>query len=183
MPLPETKQDLLRKLESAYSGLDNMLEGIEPAQVRLRELEGEVSCCDLIAYQIGWGRLLLSWELTEAGGELATLPAAGFRWNQLGELAEAIYAEYADFDLPELRAEFFEVYQALYLWIEGLEERDLFQFRRRQWIGEKWTMVKWIQVNTIAPYTSARTKLKKWKAGARVLPSSERRTSVRRRKA
>ena len=37
---------------------------------------------------------------------------------------------------------------------------DVFERGRRQWAGEKWPLVNWIQVNTVAPYKTARTKIR-----------------------
>ena len=48
-------------------------------------------------------------------------------------------------------------------WIDELSDEELFVPQQRRWSGDKWPLVKWIQVNTIAPYNSARTKVRRWK--------------------
>lgn len=48
-------------------------------------------------------------------------------------------------------------------WIDSLTEAELPEPHQRQWTGEKWAIVIWIQVNTISPYKFARTKVSRWK--------------------
>lgn len=118
---------------------------------------------DIIAYQIGWGKLLLSWDADEQAGNTPIMPAEGFKWNQLGELAQSFYQTHHVDSMVQLRSEFAQLYQQLTDWINGLSEQALFEPLVRHWTGEKWAMVKWIQINTIAPYQSARTKVRRWK--------------------
>lgn len=163
MPLPINKNELLENLKLAYEKLDNEFDSIAPESERICGLEGNVSCCDIIAYQIGWGKLLLGWEKDEQSGKLPHMPALDFKWNQLGELAQTFYKENSKKSLAQLRIEFEIIYQELIKLINSAPEIEIFQPFQRQWTGEKWAMVKWIQVNTIAPYKSARTKVRRWK--------------------
>ncbi len=163
MPLPYTKIELLSNLNQAYTKLDTEFDGIHSAYERDCRIEDNVSCCDIVAYQIGWGSLLISWEKLELAGKTPEMPAPGFKWNQLGELAHSFYQEQSKKSLHQLRKEFSELYQVLVDWINSLSEKELFQPKQRHWTGEKWPMAKWIQVNTIAPYRSARTKVRRWK--------------------
>lgn len=163
MPLPSTKEELLKNLTQVYEKLDGEFEGISSERERIREIEGNVSCCDVIAYQIGWGKLLLGWEENEKNGKTPEMPASGFKWNQLGDLANTFYERKSKKSLDQLRKELKAVVQEIIGWIDSLEEQDLFQRHQRKWAGEKWPIVKWIQVNTIAPYRSARTKVRRWK--------------------
>ncbi len=91
------------------------------------------------------------------------MPAANFKWNQLGALAQSFYHRYAKYDLAELRKEFEILVDNLIQWILELPDEVLFQPQVRDWTGEKWAMVKWIQINTVAPYQTARKKVRAWK--------------------
>ncbi|MFV0414860.1 MAG: ClbS/DfsB family four-helix bundle protein, partial [Chthoniobacterales bacterium] len=51
-------------------------------------------------------------------------------------------------------------------------DQELFESKQRIWAGEKWAVVKWIQVNTIAPYCSARTKLRAGNENGRLIPNN-----------
>lgn len=163
MPLPTTKTELLQKLKQAYEKLDSEFDAIDSSHERITGIEGNISCCDIIAYQIGWTNLLIGWEQQESEGKMPEMPAKGFKWNQLGELSKFFYKQGSEKSLSRLRAEFKEVCQKLVDLINTLTDKELFEPHQRKWTGEKWAMVKWIQINSIAPYSSARTKIRRWK--------------------
>lgn len=163
MPLPINKHELLDRLQTACSKLVDEAAGVPAELEREPTVEGGVSPCDLIAYQIGWGRLLLSWDDSESKGEVAAMPAPGYKWNQLGLLATSFYAAKHDQTLAQLLVEFGLLVGDLRLFIEAKSEASLFVVGQRRWAGQKWPLAKWIQVNTIAPYGNARAKLRKWK--------------------
>lgn len=172
MPLPCNKAELLLNFDSAYSKLIKELATIPEQETRLPEIEGEISACDLLAYQIGWGRLLLQWDKDELQGKPSQMPAPGFKWNQLGLLAQSFYAHHCNSSLSQLHAEFAELAEQIRQFILDNEESTLFEQGKRNWAGDKWPLVKWIQVNTIAPYQSARSKLRRWKKH-QALPATE----------
>jgi hypothetical protein len=163
MPLPTTKKELISSLNQAYKKLDDEFETISKKMERLQHIQGNISCCDIVAYQIGWAKLLLNWEEQELNGKNPEMPAKDFKWNQLGELAKSFYARESCKSLSKLRKELKSAVQDLNTWIDSLTECELFQLHQRKWTGDKWAMVKWIQINTIAPYRSARTKVRRWK--------------------
>ena len=163
MPLATSKEELLQHLQQAYAKLDAEFDDVTDELARQRGIEGDISCCDVLAYQIGWGRLLLGWESAEQRGKVPDMPAPGFKWNQLGELAGSFYAAASGQSLSQLRAEFELVVKEVETWIQSLGESTLFETGQRRWTGKKWPIAKWVQVNTVAPYRSARTKLRRWK--------------------
>ncbi|AMC34857.1 ClbS/DfsB family four-helix bundle protein [Janthinobacterium sp. B9-8] len=173
MPLPCNKAELLLNFDSAYSKLIKELATIPEQDTRLPEIEGKISACDLLAYQIGWGRLLLQWDKDELQGKPAQMPAPGFKWNQLGLLAQSFYTRHCNSSLSQLHAEFAELAGQIRQFILDNEESTLFEQDKRKWAGDKWPIVKWIQVNTIAPYQSACSKLRRWKKH-QSLPAAER---------
>ncbi|QQE10792.1 ClbS/DfsB family four-helix bundle protein [Planctomycetota bacterium] len=167
MPLAESKVELLVELAKAYGLLDGEFEGMREKDARRKGIEWKegtmVSCCDVVAYQIGWGELLLSWEESEMRGEEVCMPCEGFKWNELGKLAEKFYKQKKGKSLKVLRKEWEAVYSKVRAWIESLDEEEVFEVGMREWTGEKWVMAKWVQVNTIGPWKSARTKVRKFK--------------------
>ncbi len=163
MPLPASHVELLEKLDAAYQKFDAEFDDISEYDSQIKHLEGKVSPADLIAYQIGWGECLLRWEATEKSGQQPDMPATGYKWNELGPLADSFYDAWRETELAAMRAEFSRLLGRLREWIESLDESELFTVGTRQWAGDKWPLAKWIQVNTIAPYISARTKIRRWK--------------------
>lgn len=159
----ERKVEFLEKLRVASSKFETELLDIDEKRSRDRELEGGVSVCDVIAYQIGWGKLLLGWELAEKNQEILSMPDKGYKWNQLTALAHSFYDTYKNFTLAQLLGEYKKVVQEIQAMISSMSEEELFTLQKRQWAGDKWPISKWVQVNTIAPYTAARRKIRKWK--------------------
>jgi len=50
-------------------------------------------------------------------------------------------------------------------WIETLTDQELFTQGVRKWTGDKgnWPMVRWIHINSAAPFQNFRSKIRKWK--------------------
>jgi hypothetical protein len=163
MPIPTKKAELLESLRQAYTKLDSEFDAVNPEYEKQKGIEGNISCCDVVSYQIGWTNLLMDWEQQELESKVPEMPAKGFKWNQLGELAQSFYEKNSKKSLKELRVEFNEIYKELVTWIESLTEQEIFEPHQRGWTGDKWAIAKWVQVNSIAPYRSARTKIRRWK--------------------
>ncbi|MDH8045884.1 colibactin self-protection protein ClbS, partial [Klebsiella pneumoniae] len=47
-----------------------------------------ISVANLVSYLIGWGELVLHWHDQEAKGKTIIFPEEGFKWNELGRLAQ-----------------------------------------------------------------------------------------------
>lgn len=125
----------------------------------------------MIAYQLGWMDLLLGWERDEQAGLDVVTPAPGFKWNRLGGLCEGFYAAWAEASPKELAAAFDERVDAVCDWAASLSESDLFGEQRRAWASSTpsaWPVWKWIHINTVAPFTTFRAKVRKWKRAAGV---------------
>ena len=163
MPLPETRQELLDKLETAYRQLDMEFDDISEFDGQIKHLEGLTSPADQIAHQLGWGECLLRWDATEESGRAPDMPATGYKWSEIRQLADSFYDEWRGTSLTDLRAEFAALRDRIREWIASLSDDELFSIGARDWAGDKWPIVKWIQVNTIAPYAAARTKIRGWK--------------------
>lgn len=162
MPLPTSQQELLSRFDTAYHKLREEITRVPDELSRAPLLEGGLCVCDLMAYQIGWGRLLLQWEALEQAGQPVEMPASGFKWNQLGALANSFYLRSRDDSAAQLLSQLDALASDLREFMASSSEQLLFSVGQRQWAGAKWPVVKWLQVNTIAPYNSARVKLRKW---------------------
>lgn len=70
--------------------------------------------------------------------------------------------------MEELKAKLNENINSIYIMIDSLSEEKLFEPYMRKWAGEAtktatWEVYKFIHVNTIAPFGTFRTKIRKWK--------------------
>lgn len=121
---------------------------------------------EIIAYQLGWMQLLKSWESDELAGKEVITPDKDFKWNQLGKLYERFYAKYNDYSLSELKEIYISNVEDIILWIKGFDEDQLFNPGGRKWAEStpsNWPVWKWIHINTVAPFKSFRSKIRKWK--------------------
>ncbi|HEL1099243.1 TPA: ClbS/DfsB family four-helix bundle protein, partial [Streptococcus equi subsp. zooepidemicus] len=121
-----------------------------------------------LAYQVGWTTLLLKWEKDERKGLKVKTPSDEFKWNQLGELYQWFTDTYAHLSLQELKSKLNENINSIYAMIDSLSEEELFKPHMKKWADEAtkiavWEVYKFIHVNTVAPFGSFRTKIRKWK--------------------
>ena len=99
MPIPESREELLFAIETNFERLAKDL-GTVPAQAANEAtLEGHakgtmMSVHNLASYLLGWNNLVLKWIEKDAQGELIDFPETGFKWNQLGALAQKFYADF-----------------------------------------------------------------------------------------
>lgn len=120
----------------------------------------------MIAYQLGWMRLMLSWESRELSGEIVKTPHDDFKWNNLGGLYERFYSDYKDVALSELISEYRNTVADIIKFVKNISDEDLFLPGGRNWAAStpaNWPVWKWVHINTVAPFQTFRSKIRKWK--------------------
>ena len=121
-----------------------------------------------LAYQIGWTTLLLKWENDYKLGVEVKTPSDKFKWNELGKLYQCFTNEYAHLPLDELINTLNKNIEDIYVMIDSMTEDELFKPHQRKWADEAtksaiWEVYKFIHINTVAPFSTFRTKIRKWK--------------------
>ena len=108
----------------------------------------------------------------ESNGLQVKTPSDDFKWNQLGELYQWFTDTYASLSLQELKIQLSKninsIYTMIYTMIDSLSEEELFKPHMRKWADEAtktavWEVCRFIHVNTVAPFGTFRTKIRKWK--------------------
>ncbi|MDT8718059.1 ClbS/DfsB family four-helix bundle protein [Clostridium sp. 19966] len=120
----------------------------------------------MIAYQLGWMNLILDWEKQERQGHVVITPTPAYKWNNLSGLYESFYKQYKEYTLKELSTMFIKAEQQVIEMINSYTDAELFQQGGRKWSSStpsNWAICKWIHINTVAPFKSFRTKIRKWK--------------------
>lgn len=120
----------------------------------------------MLAYQLGWMSLLLDWEHSEEEGHVMHMPAPGYSWDQLDELYEMFYETWRNATPDQMIETFNEQISYLCWMITAFSQEELFEQGHRQWASSTpsaWPVWKWIHVNTVAPFTSFRMKIRRWK--------------------
>ena len=163
MAVPQTKDELLAAITLEFGKLRKALDDIPEGTVHTRTMEGHakgtmMSPFDLVAYLTGWNELVLKWLDRDAAGVPVNFPEAGFKWNELGRLAQKFYRDCEDVPYPALVARLEAAEARIVGTIEGKDDAALYG---RGWY-EKWTMGRMIQFNTSSPYANARGRLRKW---------------------
>lgn len=117
---------------------------------------------------MGWTGLVLKWEKDERKGLRVKTPSDEFKWNQLGELYQWFTDTYAHLSFQVLKFILNKNINCIYAMIDTLSEEELFKPHLRKWADEATKtavleVYKFIHVNTVAPFGSFRTKIRKWK--------------------
>ena len=166
MPIPQSKTELQHAITDIYKKLKTDLEDIPTSLAELKELEGhakntQMSVCNLVAYLIGWGELVLKWHRKTEVSEPIDFPETGYKWNELGQLAQKFYTDYNHLTYPELLTTLDKTVKELQHVIEETSDTELYG---KPWY-KQYTFGRMIQLNTSSPYKNARTRVRKWKRG------------------
>jgi hypothetical protein len=161
---------LSNSIFNEFSKLLELVQKIPKSKRKTKNLEmsGEsVSVSNIIAYQIGWGNLLIGWYNAGLKGKIPEMPGEGFcSWNYV-ELAKHFYKKY-DFDHGKIQEQEFATVVMNILNISEIESKrgNLDKLNVWSWCtlgsGKSWPLNKWIQVNTVAPYKRASSILRKF---------------------
>lgn len=160
----ELKAEINKAFEKYISEFDDIPEALKDKRVE----EVDRTPAENLAYQVGWTTLVLKWKTDERNGLPAKTPSEDFKWNQLGGLYQWFTDTYAPLSLQELKARLKENIDQLDAMIDSMSEEELFQPHRRKWADDAtktavWEVYKFIHVNTVAPFGTFRTKIRKWK--------------------
>ncbi|MEG0250501.1 MAG: ClbS/DfsB family four-helix bundle protein [Peptostreptococcus sp.] len=162
----ENKTDLIEEIKKTSKLFIGEFDDIEEKDLH-KIIEGvDRSPFQMIAYQLGWINLIQFWESQEKIGNKVITPTPEYKWNKLGELYNDFYRQYENYKLEELKNLFNKDLDSLIDWINSLSNDDLFVPDSRQWASStpsKWPIWKWIHINTVAPFKTFRTKIRKWK--------------------
>lgn len=160
-----SKAELVAKIQKTYQLLDKEFDDVAGENINVRLQEVDKTPQEILAYQLGWLNLIMSWEKDEGNGKAVITPSPQYKWNQLGLLYQQFYAEYSGYSLEELRKLFKQSVETWCNWVSQLNDEELFMPNMRKWTvtNANWPMWKWIHINSVAPFMSFRTKLRKWK--------------------
>lgn len=164
MAVPINKEELQKAIGTNYNKLKKELSTIPVELTSIKDLEGHakdttMSINNLISYLIGWGELVLKWNQGKDNNEPVDFPETGYKWNELGKLAQKFYQDYEDIDFNRLCSKLDETVAEILNVFERKTNTELYEV---SWY-EKWTLGRMIQFNTASPYTNARGRIRKWK--------------------
>lgn len=164
MAIPKDKEELIKAIVDNYKMLTSELSTIPSELTTIKELEGHskntlMSINDLVAYLVGWGRLVLKWNDKKRKGAEIDFPETGFKWNELGLLAQKFYKDFEKDDFTALNKKLDQTTTEILNLIESKTNKELYEVA---WYN-KWTLGKMIQLNTSSPFKNAKDRIRKWK--------------------
>ena len=164
----ENKEELKDEIKKAYTKYIAEFDHIPEDMKDLRAEYVDRTPAENLAYQVGWTTLLLKWEQDERKGLQVKTPSQQFKWNQLGELYQWFTDSYANLSLGELRERLENNIQGVYEMLDSMSEEEVFLPHKRKWADDAtktatWEVYKFIHINTVAPFGTFRTKIRKWK--------------------
>ena len=163
-----SKEELKDEISKTYGKYIAELDNIPEDMKDVRAEDVDRTPAENLAYQVGWTTLVLKWEKDERNGLEVKTPSEQFRWNQLGALYQWFTDTYANMSIKELKTVLDKNIQAIYEMIDSMSDEDLFTPHRRKWADDAtksavWEVYKFIHINTVAPFGTFRTKIRKWK--------------------
>ncbi|GAF38309.1 hypothetical protein FC83_GL001745 [Agrilactobacillus composti DSM 18527 = JCM 14202] len=159
------KTELIAAIQTSYQKYIAEFAGIPDTLKDKRIPDVDRTPSENLAYQLGWLNLLLRWDQLEQQGQVVHTPAPGYKWNDLGGLYQSFYQQYGQESLQTQIQALNETVTRVIAWVDTLSDSDLFEPGQRQWAttAAKWPLWKWIHINSMAPFTNFRTKIRKWK--------------------
>ncbi|EOL50745.1 ClbS/DfsB family four-helix bundle protein [Enterococcus caccae] len=161
----ETKQALIDEIQKRYEKYDDEFEQIPESLKDTRSEEVDKTPSENLSYQLGWVNLILQWEKDEQAGKVVQTPTPEYKWNNLGGLYQSFYEKYGKFSIAEQREMLRASVAEVCTWLATLSDQELFEAGQRNYATTKamWPLYKWVHINTVAPFTNFRTKIRKWK--------------------
>ena len=163
MAVPQSTTELLSAIEVSF---DKLMTDLRAVPLDLADdcgLDGHaagtrMSIANLVSYLIGWNELVLKWLDRDKAGLAVDFPETGFKWSELGRLAQKFYRDYEALPYPALLQRLEAAKERIVSEIESRSDDTLYG---RCWRDGKWTMGRMIQFNTSSPYANARARLRK----------------------
>lgn len=168
MKIYNNKSELKDEIKKAYTKFISEFDDIPEEMKDLRADGVDRTPAENLAYHVGWTTLILKWEQDEKNDLEVKTPSEKFKWNQLGALYQWFTDTYAWMSIYELRTILDMNIKGIFETIDSMSEEELFFPHKRRWADSAtqsavWEVYKFIHINTVAPFGTFRTKIRKWK--------------------
>ena len=163
MAVPTTKLDLVNAITANFERLEAALDAVPSDRANEKSMEGHakgtrMSVNNLVSYLIGWNMLVLKWLDRDAQGKSIEFPDVGYKWNELGTLAQKFYQDYSGNSFVENRKKLSAAKDQILAELSKRTDQDLYGL---PWHG-KWTKGRMIHFNSSSPYNNARSRIRRW---------------------
>ena len=159
MPIPQSREELIDQVESAFIKLSAEIEA-------LSESDWETVCVEdwsikqVLAIRSWWSEKVVEWIEAGRRGEIPVLPAAGYKWNETPRLNNSIAVGASKEDFRQVHQRFIQAYQEARSTINNLSDVELLEIGSFEWAG-KWPISRWISIGTARQYKTARDYIRR----------------------
>ena len=159
-----------QNIQKEYNALIKVIASMNDQSCLLKRLElcgDTITVSDLIAYQIGWGTLLINWYKAGLEVKVPQMPGEGFyQWDYKG-LARHFYKKYSYDTTAKQHKKFYQVVECVIKIVEEkYKQGNLDKVGIWEWCtlpsGKELPFSKWVKVNTSAHYKRAKALLRKY---------------------
>jgi len=159
MPIPKTRAELTEQLLSTFGKLQLELDTGGPGLGNTLCID-DWTVKDLLAVRVWWTENVVAWIEMGRAGEIPVTPAQGYKWNETPRLnADIVKASQAE-PYPSVQKRLERGFAQVVNLIDELNDRELLEVGIFPWAG-KYPVSRWISINTVRQYTTARTFIRR----------------------
>lgn len=159
MPKPTTRIELIQLVETSYAKLRQELDSVEPSLAAQRCID-DWSVKDLLAVRVWWTENVVAWIEAGRRGEMPDVPAPGYGWRDTPRLNAEIVQAALDEPFTNVCKRLQLGFERVCAVIEALSDRELLEPWVFAWAGKN-PISRWISINTVRQYTTARTYIRR----------------------
>lgn len=158
MAIPKTRSELLDQLKTSFQKLTAELDGAGEGVASLTAVDSW-TVKDLLAVRAWWTERVGDWIVAGRQGESLVTPEAGYKWNETPRLNDDIVSGAAKESYQKVRRRLEAGFERILSLIDQLNDAELLEVGVYEW-ADKWPVSRWISINTVRQYTTARTKIR-----------------------
>jgi hypothetical protein len=160
MPAATNKSDLIATHTKEYEKLWETLDTITPTQADLHLPDETSTPRSTINHRTKWMKMFIGWYTDGVAGKEVSVPAKGYKWNQLVEYNATLWEKAKDTSWEDILKEFKKTYKKFIDLIESLDEEELYQVGKYEWPG-KGTVGRYSESAGSSHFRSARVYIRK----------------------
>lgn len=116
---------------------------------------------DLFAHLTEWEQMFLTWHRYGAAGKEPALPAAGYTWDEIARLNQAIWDKHRRRSTRRVVTDFGNTYREILKMAKSLSNDELLAPGHFAWTKDK-NLCTYLAANTAEHYRAATEILKRW---------------------
>jgi len=159
MPIPRTRTELTDSVRSSFEKLRAELDTAGSRAGRIPCVD-DWSVKDLLAVRAWWTEKVIDWVESGKRGEYPITPAEGYGWTETPRLNADVVKKCQRESYRSVRDRLERGFRRVIPTIDSLNDHELLDVGAFAWAG-KYPVSRWISINTVRQYTTARTLVRR----------------------